>query len=67
MDDILVFGENREEHLKHLSQVFNRLDQGFPNFFARDPFLSSKNSRDPYGKIINTAGCVFVVIIQRTK
>ena len=26
VDDILVFSENREEHLKHLSQVFNRLD-----------------------------------------
>ena len=26
IDDILVFSENREKHLKHLSQVFNRLD-----------------------------------------
>ena len=25
IDDILVFSENREEHLKHFSQVFNRL------------------------------------------
>ena len=29
--------------------TIGRLAQGFPNFFARDPFLSSKNSRDPYG------------------
>ena len=26
IDEILLFSENREKHLKHLSQVFNRLD-----------------------------------------
>ena len=26
IDGILVFSENRDKHLKHLSQVFNRLD-----------------------------------------
>ena len=55
IDDILVFSENREEHLKHLAQVFTRLDH-YGLILNKEKCIFEAPQRDFFGHKVSAEG-----------